>query len=218
MTAIVPLVLFSVSGALIARAVGLPTIPTEISPAELAFRATIVDVPLVVGTLVLARWLLRARPSDLGLVRPAREHLRYGAIFGFGIFLASIAIGLVQAAAFGKEPQAIARALIGHRGPVALALDLYAVSLITPLAEELLFRGLVFGGLRQRMPFVPAAVLSAALFTALHEMQAWPGVFFLGFALALAYERTRSLWAPMVSHAVVNGLPLALLALGSGRG
>lgn len=208
---------FGFAAARLARAFGLGATPvTGISAEELFVRTAIVDVPLIAGTLLLARWLLRARPADLGLRRPAWADLRYGLIFGTGLSFASIAIGLVQAAAVGKEPQAIAQALLGHRGLPALALDLIAVAVLTPIAEELLFRGVLFGGLRQRLPFVAAAVIATMLFMLVHEPQAWPGVFVLGFGLALAYERTRTLWAPIATHATVNGLPLLLIAL-SGR-
>lgn len=216
-TLLVPFVVFGFAAARLARAFGLGGSPIAgISAEELLVRTAIVDLPLIAGTLLLARWLLRARPAELGLRRPAWADLRYGLIFGTGLFFASIAIGLVQAAAVGKEPQAIAQALLGHRGLRALALDLLAVAVLTPLAEELLFRGVLFGGLRQRLPFVAAAVLSTVLFMLVHEPQAWPGVFVLAFGLALAYERTRTLWAPIATHATVNGLPLLLIAL-SGR-
>ena len=213
-TLLVPFVVFGFTASRLARAFGLGATPvTGISAEELFVRALIVDVPLIAGTLLLARWLLRARPADLGLGRPRRADLRYGLIFGTGLFFASIAIGLVQAAAVGKEQQAIAQALLGHRGFAAFALDLVAVAVLTPIAEELLFRGVLFGGLRQRLPFVVAAVIATTLFTLVHEPQAWPGVFVLGFGLALAYERTGTLWAPIATHATVNGLPLLLIAL-----
>ena len=217
LTLLVPFVVFGVTAARLARAFGLGSTPVaDISAEELFVRALIVDVPLIVGTLVLARWLLRARPADLGLLTPRRADLRYGVIFGTGLFVASVAIGLVQAAAVGKEQQAIAQALLGHRGLAALALDLVSVAVLTPIAEELLFRGVLFGGLRQRLPFVLAAVVATTAFTLVHEPQAWPGVWVLGFGLTLAYERTRTLWAPIATHATVNGLPLLLIAI-SGR-
>lgn len=216
-TLLVPFVVFGFAAARLAKAFGLGAAPVAgISAEELLIRTTIVDVPLIAGTLLLARWLLRSRPADLGLRRPEWADLRYGLIFGTGLFFASIAIGLVQAAAVGKEPQAIAQALLGHRGLRALVLDLIAVAVLTPIAEELLFRGVLFGGLRQRLPFIGAAVIATVLFMLVHEPQAWPGVFVLGFGLALAYERTRTLWAPIATHATVNGLPLLLIAL-SGR-
>lgn len=214
-TFLVPFVGFSLTGALLARAIGLRTQIIEISAAELLARTLIVDIPLIAATILLARLLLRASPAALGLRRPRSADLRYALVFGSGLFVAAVAIGLVQAAALGKEQQAIARALLGHRGPLDLAMDLIAVAVLTPVAEELLFRGVLFGGLRQRMGFLAAAVVSAAIFTAVHEVQAWPGVFFLGFALALAYERTRNLWASIGTHGVVNALPLVLVSLAS---
>ena len=211
-----PFVVFGFTAARLARALGFSTPVGEISAQELFLRSLLVDVPLILGTLLLARWLLRATPADLGLGRPRAAYFRYGLIFGFGLFLASIAIGLVQAAAVGKEQQAIARALLAHRGLDALVLDLVAVAVLTPIAEELLFRGVFFGGVRQRVSFLPAALATTGLFTLVHEPQAWPGVFVLGFGLALAYERTKSLWAPIAAHATVNGLPLLLLATAGG--
>lgn len=211
-TLLLPFVVFGFTASRLTRALGLATPVSGISAEELFVRTVLVDVPLILGTLLLARWLLRASPADLGLGRPRFAHLRYGVIFGIGLFFASVAIGLVQAAAVGKEQQSIAQALMGHRGLPALALDLVTIAVLTPLAEELLFRGMLFGGVRQRIPFIPAAVATSVLFMSLHEPQAWPGVFVLAFGLALAYERTKSLWAPIAAHATVNGLPLLLLA------
>ena len=216
LTLVLPFVVFGFTASRLARAFGLATPVSGISAQELFVRSLLVDVPLILGTLLLARWLLRASPADLGLGRPRLAYFRYGLVFGFGLFLASIAIGLVQAAAVGKEQQAIAQALLGHRGLTALALDLVAVAVLTPFAEELLFRGVFFGGVRQRLPFIPAALATTALFTIVHEPQAWPGVFVLGFGLALARERTGTVWAPVAAHATVNGLPLLLLATAGG--
>lgn len=215
-TLLLPFLVFGFTASRLTRALGLSAPVAELSAEELLVRTAAVALPLIAGTLVLARLLLGARLADLGLRRPRVADLRYGLVFGGGLFLASIAIGLVQAAAVGKEPQAVAQALQGHRGLAALALDLLAVAIITPLAEELVFRGVLFGGLRQRLPFLAAGLLATLLFTLVHEPQAWPGVFVLGFGLTLAYERTRTLWAPIAVHATVNGLPLLLLAAAGG--
>jgi len=79
-----------------------------------------------------------------------------------------------------------------------------------PLFEELGFRAALFGGLRRRLPFLPAALLSSALFGLAHAYDpvgmltiAWVGV-----SLAWVYERTRSLWAPILVHALYNFISL----------
>lgn len=210
---LIPAVVFSLAASRVTRLMVVGTDIAQISAQELFVLVALVDIPLILGTLALARWLLRARPRDLGFLPLRRADLSYGLKFGVGLFAASIAVGLVQAAVFGKQPQAVAQALAGHSGIQAVLLDLVSIAVLTPIAEELLFRGLLFGALRQRFPFIPAAAATSLLFTVLHEPQAWPGVFVLGFGMSLAYERTRTLWAPIATHATVNAIPLILLAI-----
>lgn len=89
------------------------------------------------------------------------------------------------------------------------------IVLLAPLAEEVFFRGLFFGGLRARFPFLAAALLSGAFFGVIHLVGGnWAvavqlGV--LGVALAYLYERTGTLWAPITLHGVNNALAFLVL-------
>jgi membrane protease YdiL (CAAX protease family) len=78
-----------------------------------------------------------------------------------------------------------------------------------PLCEEFIFRGLLFGGLRRSMSFLPAAALSAALFAIVHPAVSIVPVFALGMCTAYAYERGKGLLAPMLVHAIYNGAVVA---------
>jgi ABC-2 type transport system permease protein len=73
-----------------------------------------------------------------------------------------------------------------------------------PLFEEFIFRGLIFGGLRRSFGVWPATLASAALFAIVHPAFSIIPVFGLGICAALAYERSRSLLAPMLAHAAYN--------------
>jgi len=73
-----------------------------------------------------------------------------------------------------------------------------------PVFEEFIFRGLIFGGLRRSFGVWPATLASAAVFAILHPALAIAPVFVMGICAALVYERTRSLLAPMIVHAVYN--------------
>jgi ABC-2 type transport system permease protein len=73
-----------------------------------------------------------------------------------------------------------------------------------PLFEEFIFRGLIFGGLRRSFGVWPATLASAALFAIVHPAISIIPVFILGACAALVYERSRSLLAPMIVHAVYN--------------
>lgn len=83
--------------------------------------------------------------------------------------------------------------------------------LFAPFAEELFFRGMVFGALRSRLDFWPAAGLSAGLWALTHLQTTLQGYLLviliiapLGMVLAWVYERRRTLLVPILVHAVFN--------------
>jgi ABC-2 type transport system permease protein len=89
-----------------------------------------------------------------------------------------------------------------HDAVLLAALAIFAA----PLFEEFVFRGLIFGGLRRSLGFVPSMLASAAVFALVHPPASVIPVFGLGLMTALVYERTKLLAAPMAAHAVYNAL------------
>jgi membrane protease YdiL (CAAX protease family) len=84
-----------------------------------------------------------------------------------------------------------------------------------PLSEEIIFRGFVHGALRRRFDVKIAAVVSAAVFAAVHRhLPTVPAHFALGLALSLTYEKTGTLWGPIAFHAAFNGWQFVQVALG----
>lgn len=96
-------------------------------------------------------------------------------------------------------------------------MTLLIVICLAPFVEETLFRGLVFGGLRERSrPLAYAA--SCALFALLHVWQfavagrdpscflRMPQYVIPGLVLAWAYDHSGTLWASIFLHAGVNAL------------
>ena len=72
------------------------------------------------------------------------------------------------------------------------------IAVAAPIAEEIFFRGMLFGGLRRRLSTFAAAAISALVFGGLHAatgVTAVPPLIVFGFVLALLYERTGSLGA-----------------------
>ena len=80
-----------------------------------------------------------------------------------------------------------------------------------PVLEELLFRGVLFGGLTKIMPLWPAIVLSGFIFAVIHINAATLiPLWFLGAAFAWLYVRTGTLLVPMAVHFSFNAINLAL--------
>ncbi|MCB9897319.1 MAG: CPBP family intramembrane metalloprotease [Planctomycetes bacterium] len=79
-----------------------------------------------------------------------------------------------------------------------------------PLAEEVLYRGALFGGLLGRLGPWPAMVVSGVLFGIGHDAGAWIPISALGIYLAWLYHRTGSLAVPVLVHMLQNGSTLLL--------
>jgi membrane protease YdiL (CAAX protease family) len=97
-----------------------------------------------------------------------------------------------------------------------MAVGLVEYVVIAPIFEELAFRGLLFGVLRRRFQWMPAAAISAGIFALAHGygLIGFLSVFWSGFLWAWIYERTGSLLPGIIAHAVNNLLVcLSLIAL-----
>ena len=78
---------------------------------------------------------------------------------------------------------------------------------VAPVVEEVMFRGLLYGWLRSRMPVALAVVVSAALFSVAHVIPVLlPALFVVGLTLAVAYELSGSLWIAILLHSLQNSL------------
>lgn len=185
--------------------------PQERTPEEILILAVLSDGALVLVLFLLGRRLLRVRASDLGLRRPSVAALAFAALVAGGLWLASIAVNALQVRALGPNPQSLVVSVGAHSGPVALLMDLATGAIVAPFAEELLYRGLIFGGLAQRVPLGAAAAVSAFLFALSHGLGVIAPIFILGLGLAWIYARTGTLWAAMTAHALVNAISLVLL-------
>lgn len=94
-------------------------------------------------------------------------------------------------------------------GPVPVQVLLIVLG--AAIAEELCFRGMLFGGLRERLPRWAAALIAGAVFGVLHAftgLSAVPPLIFFGFVLCLLYEQTGSVVPGMLLHALNNSVAL----------
>jgi membrane protease YdiL (CAAX protease family) len=94
-------------------------------------------------------------------------------------------------------------------GTVPIQILLIVVA--APISEEVCFRGMLYGGLRERLPRLGAALLSGLIFGALHAvtgLSAVPPLIAFGFILALLYEKTGSIVPGIVLHALNNSVAL----------
>lgn len=98
-------------------------------------------------------------------------------------------------------------------GAAALALTAIGLVILTPLGEELLFRGVITTGLLRYGPVV-ATVLSAAVFSLAHGINVvLPIAFIVGVIAAELRRRSGSIWPGFIVHAVHNVPTVVVYAL-----
>ncbi|MES2924112.1 MAG: type II CAAX endopeptidase family protein [Verrucomicrobiota bacterium] len=95
---------------------------------------------------------------------------------------------------------------LGDAGPWGLVFTLVSACLLAPIAEEILYRGVLFRSFRNRLGVVPAAVLSSAVFATLHFYDGYglASVGIFGFSCALLYSGTGSLSTVIALHMLYN--------------
>ena len=89
----------------------------------------------------------------------------------------------------------------------SLLVTLLVVAVLCPVIEEVFFRGFLFAGLRARLGWGGALVISAALFSVAHVVPGiYPQIFLVGLLLGLLYEFTSSVWPCIAMHGLLNAM------------
>lgn len=185
----------------------------------------------------------------LGLTKPKRGYL---AGMGLGLTIGALALVLsgplnllsvfvlewfgISTESTVQEP--LFRGIqewVGENPGTAIPVTVFVVVLFGPAAEEIVFRGALFGGLRklaallfgrqrrpgkggETIPFVLAALASSTAFALLHfEPVILPALLALAVVLCALYRRTGSLLPGFVAHAAFNSSAVLVLIL-SGLG
>jgi len=149
-------------------------------------------------------------PQVLGLDRHTLQSgFRKGLVWSAGFAAAAglLFMGLFMA---GLDPFTLVRSPL-PQGAYQRVLLFLVGGIVAPVAEEIVFRGLIFGYLRRWG--IPAAVfISTALFAALH-LPALPITQIVGgLVFAVAYHTGKSLMVPIVIH-VLGNLAIFTLSL-----
>lgn len=104
-----------------------------------------------------------------------------------------------------------AKRLQGQSSP-AWVIAILRSCLLVPIFEEVFFRGLLLTWLNRHMRFVPALLLQAALFAAMHAYPVvFPYAFLFGIAAGCVRRATGSTFNTILMHAMNN---VVLLILG----
>ncbi|HEY3435498.1 MAG TPA: type II CAAX endopeptidase family protein [Solirubrobacterales bacterium] len=201
----------AMSAIVVGLLLGIPALFFTEGDGELTTAGNVIaQVGTVLGLLLVPLWVARSRgAATLGeaLQRLGVQRFRPSALGWMVVAVVSYLTfaALYSVLIFEPEQEDIADGF----GPVPIQVLLIVFG--AAIAEEICFRGMLFGGLRERLPKVPAALIAGIVFGALHAftgISVVPPLIALGFVFCLLYEKTGSIVPGMLLHMLNNSVAL----------
>lgn len=177
-------------------------------------------------TLGIIFWFVRKRRislSSIGLGRkPSFKDVGLASVYFIGYmfvtgYLLMIVNNFIPAVDLDQEQQL---GFESAQGFLPLFMVFVSLVVLPPIVEEIMIRGLLYGGLRKKMTKIVAALIASFLFGIAH-LQLGSGApplyaaaidtFLLSMVLIYLREKTGSLWAGIFVHAFKNGLAFMVL-------
>lgn len=172
-------------------------------PAMLTLQA---GVFLAGGLLLIRLRVRRERPQPAGPWRATGLGLAAGAVVLAISFLLSQALNAIG---LPVQEQAWVQEMLARPSRVLLLVPW--IVFIGPLSEEVFFRGYLFRLIRQHAGFPAGLIVSSVMFAAIHfNLSGFLIYLLIGCVLGAVYERSATLWTPVVGHMTANGLVLLL--------
>jgi hypothetical protein len=194
--------------------------PTDEAEQLTALLATLVaDAVALVG---IPLWLLGGRIAGvraLGLRKPSWSVVGWG-IAGLALSYVALGIYVGLVAVIGIDELEPVSAIDDDsifRNAYLVAITGIVVVFVAPIAEEIFFRGFLIGGIARRWSLIPAVVVSAAVFAAIHvDVGSLIPFAIIGVIFAFIYLRSGNLLSSVVAHTLFN--TIAFLGLVADRG
>jgi membrane protease YdiL (CAAX protease family) len=179
--------------------------------------ALAVPTVLAAGTAVVITRLRGNGPrTDLRL-QWSWGDVGLGLAFGLGGLALTVPASLVYVSIVGQDASSAVGDVFGpiRTGPVLAALVLLIVVFVAPLCEEIVYRGLLWGGVERLANRWVAFGVTTLLFAMAHfEFTRTPLLLVVALPIAVARLYTGRLLPSIVAHQVNNLLPGIVLMLG----
>ena len=193
--------------------------------------AVTLGLTLVVGQYVafggLALGYLRWRGFDwpgvgsyLGIRRPRLVDLGL-VVGGWVVIVVTLFVVSTIVSLLGAETASNQSAEVAMQNPGLIPLFIVAMFLVVGPSEEILYRGVVQGRLRESLPAVPSILIASGIFAFIHVMALTGGVsgrlttvailFFPSLVFGAVYEYTENLVVPALLHGLHNAVIFTLL-------
>lgn len=162
--------------------------------------AALLTLPVLAGFLFFDR--KKGKPT--ALVRKKAHLWQYVAIIGIAVSMCLCLNNLITLANLSSLSESYEAVTEAFYSPPFWMQVLY-LGILSPICEELTFRGLMFRRMRTYTPFLSAALYSSLVFAVIHgNLVQILYAFIMGMMFAYVYEKYGSLKAPCIAHIAAN--------------
>lgn len=167
------------------------------------------EMGFAAGVLFWLKFVAKAPFSTLALRLPSLRDILVGILSGVALYFAAgwifHRVYRIAELVLGHSPSSGSPWVFLPKGWFLALVPLIVV--VGPFAEEMLFRGAIYQGMRRRYPLIAAMFLAAIPFAFIHVLPVrLPDALFGGMALAFIYEKRRNLATSMVAHGTLNAI------------
>jgi membrane protease YdiL (CAAX protease family) len=168
-------------------------------------RATLIKVAIPLLGMIIPLVVARLRGFDVREFAALRRPTARQFALWLGIWIVWMVLTELVLQTFHLEEPSHWRAY----APLIVALRILAIGLLGPIAEELIFRGVIYGRLAPKIG-VPATIVSVAIVWGLIHLAngyAWTTIVLIcidGLLLGYARQKSGSVLVPMAMHSLAN--------------
>ncbi|MEX3625719.1 lysostaphin resistance A-like protein [Viridibacillus arvi] len=171
--------------------------------------------------LILGVYFIALRPkklswSEVGIKRITMKDWKIIVILSVILMVGAVIIIVLTSFIGNSWENSKTEAIQQNVTFITVLIAFISAAVISPIYEEIFYRGFIYRWLRTRIGFIGAILLSSIIFTIVHipTYNVMPVNFFSGIIFALAYERTNSIWPSVIIHGLTNGIMVLLTSLG----
>lgn len=180
------------------------------------YAGTLIGLTIAI-ILILGVYFIALRPkklswAEVGIKPFARKDWKTIVLFSIILLVGAVIIVVLTSFIGNSWENSKTEAMQQNVTLFTVLLAFISAAIISPIYEEIFYRGFIYRWLRTRVGFIGALLLSSAIFTIIHipTYNAMPVNFFSGIIFALAYERTNSIWPSVIIHGLTNGTMVLL--------
>ena len=172
-------------------------------------------LPILLVLLVGVPWLSRRSLYQLGLRGFDRRTVVAGIIGAVAMYVVTISVANLQFTFTHQKPEEAAITLFTSTHDTTLMIAFtFLATVAAPFMEEFVYRGFLFNAVARYAPVWVAAIVSGVLFGISHgSSSAFLPLAASGVVLAYVYQRSGSLTASMLTHALFNLVNVALISV-----